>query len=265
LLEFVVGLCSIKDAVQRGRATAGRLLELDDESLIEALAAIIELAYAREEAGILLYNGLVSSSALVDLLGKQRLASLVECAQETEQYQVVGLLLDFAGPEKDGFAHQPFLDGALKEMPLGMRKSLAKKPDFRLIKRIAKDQDHRVIRVLLDNPRLTERDVVTIGATRPTSVKVLGEIHNHKKWFARHSVKKVIVMNPYAPLSMSLRLLAFMKLEDLVEICERSDLDGVLTSEAKKIISKKLQACGAGSGLVLDDTADPVYLPDNCE
>jgi len=139
------------------------------------------------------------------------------------------------------FPHQPFLDAGLKETPLGMRKALARKPDFKLIQRIARDQDHRVIRHLLDNPRLTEKDVIHIGSTRPTSPKVLEVIYDHPKWIARYSVKRVIVLSPHSPLSISLRLLTFLTTEDLEEVREALDLRETLREQAQRIITEKVR------------------------
>jgi hypothetical protein len=116
---------------------------------------------------------------------------------------------------------------------------MARKPDFKLVERIAKDQDHRVIANLLNNPRLKELDVIRIASSRPTTGKVLDVIYRHPKWVARYRVKKALVMNPHAPLAMALRLLTYMRFQDLEEICDRRDLSPTLLLAAKKALDEK--------------------------
>ncbi len=237
--ELVLGLARIHDVRQRGYALASRLAGLETEIAVDTLKAIRDRALVGDEDCLLLYNALTVTGILADVLGAAKISVLVETAQSRGDYETVAILMDFPQEGQDEGPLQPFLDAALKETSLGMRKTLARKPDFRLISRIAHDQDHRVIEILLNNPRLTERDVIKIGATRPTSPKVLEKIFNHPKWISRYSVKKVIVLNPHAPLSISLKLLTFMRLEDLDHIMSRPDLNSSLVQEARRLAEKK--------------------------
>lgn len=237
--ELVAHLCAIQDTRQRGLALATRLGELDDELITYVLKLIRERALQGQEDFRLLYNGLMVSGAFAEVIGAVRLSALVEALQARCEYELVAILMDVPPEGQDEIPFQPFLDVGLKEIPLGTRKELARKPDFKLIKRIARDQDHRVISNLLDNPRLTEMDVVRIAATRPTSHKVLEAIYNHTRWISRYSIKKVIVLNPHAPLSMAVRLLTFLKLQDLDEVLQAPDLHPALLEEARRILEKK--------------------------
>jgi hypothetical protein len=173
------------------------------------------------------------------VLGAKKMSELVGEAQARAEYGVAATLVDIPEESTRDLPFQPFLDGGLKETSLGMRKAMARKPDFKLIQRIARDQDHRVIRNLLDNPRLTERDVIHIGSTRPTSRKVIEVIYEHPKWMARYSVKKVIVLSPYSPLSLAMRLLIFMTLEDLEEARKTHDLSPILREQAQRIMQER--------------------------
>ena len=109
------------------------------------------------------------------------------------------------------------------------------------MQRIAKDQDHRVIEHLLNNPRMTESEVIKIGSTRPTSPRVLETIAKHPRWSCRYRVKKTIVFNPYTPLSLALRLLAYMSFQDLELLCSLSEVSEVLLTEAEKLLQKKAE------------------------
>ena len=64
------------------------------------------------------------------------------------------------------FTGNEFLD-----IPLGNRRQAARTQDRFVIDRLLHDRDHRVISLLLNNPRVTEQDVVSIAARRPTQPK----------------------------------------------------------------------------------------------
>ncbi len=230
LQENLLSLCAISDVTQRGFALVRRLWALPDEKVIEAIHTIQTKAHQRSEGYTSLYNGLMRSSALRGILGPDRLCKLTAMCKERDASSILPLLTESTSADARGF-EQPFLDSGLKDLPLGMRKALARRPDFAMIQRIAKDQEYRVVRVLLDNPRLIEADVIKIGATRPTSPKVIEEIFNNRKWISRHRVKKALILNPHTPLNISLQLLTYMNVCDLRQILDRSDLHPQLMEE----------------------------------
>jgi len=237
--QLVGSLSRVTDVRQRAFALAIRLKDENSSFIVDILSEVREKALLGDEAFLRLYNSLVLPDVFADVLGKAKVSELIDAAQAREMYDVVAFFLEIPNESASFFPFQPFLDGTLKETPLGMRKALARKPDFKLLKRIARDQDHRVIKILLDNPRMTEPDVARIGATRPTSPQVLEVIAGHPRWGTRYSIKKVVVFNPHSPLSLSLRLLAFMTLQDLEEVANSPDLDPLLKRQAELIIGKK--------------------------
>lgn len=237
--DLIETLSRVSDVRQRSYALATRLKDMDSSLIVDVLALVREKAVLGHEDFLRLYNSLVAPDVFAEVLGKAGVSKLIDAAQAKEMYGMVAFFMDLPDKNTHGFSGQPFLDGTLKETPLGMRKALARKPDAKLLKRIARDQDHRVIKVLLDNPRLTEMDVVRIGATRPTSPQVLEEIARHPRWGARYAIKKVVIFNPHSPLSLALRLLAFMTLQDLEEALKSPDLNPALQRQAELIIEKK--------------------------
>jgi hypothetical protein len=255
-IELVERLAGISDMRQRAFVLAERLAGLSDDEVLETLKLIHEKAGAGNADFLLVYNGLLVSGVLTEALGSERMSVLVTKAQDQGCFELVAVLMDIPPEDDPEFLENPMLDDELREKPLGVRKALARKPDVRMIQRIAKDQDHRVIRNLLNNPRLTEQEVMKIGSTRPTSPRVLEEIYNHPRWITRYSIKKVIVWNPYSPLSLPLRLLTFLSMEDLEEIRDAPRIRETIRREAERLIDKK-QGPTTVWELIMDD-----FVPD---
>jgi hypothetical protein len=90
-------------------------------------------------------------------------------------------------------------------VPLGQRKSLARRPDRDTLSRMLLDPHPDVIRRCLANPRLVEDDVIRLAARRPGRPEVLAEIAR-SRWVHRPRVRMTLVMNPATPLEVVVRL-----------------------------------------------------------
>ncbi|HTB75366.1 MAG TPA: hypothetical protein VK762_19080 [Polyangiaceae bacterium] len=99
----------------------------------------------------------------------------------------------------------PEREGRERGVPLGARKSLARRPDRDTLLRLLLDPHPDVIRRCLVNPLLVEDDVIRLGARRPGRPEVLGEIAR-SPWVHRPRVRMTLVMNPATPLDVVVRL-----------------------------------------------------------
>jgi len=109
------------------------------------------------------------------------------------------------------------------EIPLGIRRSLAKGDDRFLLDKLALDPDPLVIANLLRNPRLCERDVVRIAALRPVPPSTLEEVARSPRWSTRPRVRVALVRNPHCPVALAVQLLGRIPFTDLRKM--RSDPD----------------------------------------
>ncbi len=100
-------------------------------------------------------------------------------------------------------------EGPGRPVPLGERKSLARRPDRDTLHRMLRDPHPDVIRRCLANPRLVEDDVVRLGARRPGRPEVLGEIAR-SPWVHRPRIRMTLVMNPATPLEVVVRLVGLL-------------------------------------------------------
>lgn len=110
------------------------------------------------------------------------------------------------------------------EIPLGVRRSLAKGRDPLLLEKLALDPDPIVIANLLRNARLREVDVVRIAALRPVPVSTLEEVARSSRWMARASVRVTLARNPYSPVALAVELIGGLPLTDLRAMRRDPDL-----------------------------------------
>ena len=102
-----------------------------------------------------------------------------------------------------------------RTLTLGERKSLARKPDRRLIDRVARDPSPAVIELLLNNPKLTEDDVVRLCARRPGLPEVLSLVFVNPRWSARPRVRRSLALNPRTPEPVVAAVVPLMSPDDL--------------------------------------------------
>lgn len=114
--------------------------------------------------------------------------------------------------------------GRGRPLTLGERKALARTHDRSLIQRVVRDPHPHVIRILLDNPSLTERDVVRVCALRPNDPEVLRAVYQHRRWVVRYRPRNAIVRNPDTPLDIALLLAPLLRPSELKEAVASSEL-----------------------------------------
>lgn len=98
---------------------------------------------------------------------------------------------------------------------LGMRTWKARTATGHALDRLLMDVEPAVVRNLLINPRLTEKDVLRMVNRRPVPPQVLVEVALHTRWNRRFEVQRALVFNPYTPTELALRFLPFMRTQDL--------------------------------------------------
>lgn len=120
-------------------------------------------------------------------------------------------------PEPDEADDEPRVPqyAAGRTLTLGERKSLARRPDRRMFDRLARDPSPAVIELLLNNPKLTEDDVVRLCARRPGLPEVLSLVFLNPRWAARPRVRRTLALNPRTPEPIVAAVVPLMSPDDL--------------------------------------------------
>jgi hypothetical protein len=172
-------------------------------------------------------------------LGPRR-SGLGATARRAELHHIA----DFATPPSEDGA--PIEDkrrvpdfGRGRPLTLGERKSLARTHDRSLIQRVVRDPHSDVVRILLDNPSLTEEDVVRVCAARPNHPSVLQTVYRHRRWVVRYRPRNAIVRNPDTPLDTALLLAPLLRKGELEEAATSSELAPPLRLSCRMILEMR--------------------------
>jgi hypothetical protein len=114
--------------------------------------------------------------------------------------------------------------GAGRPLSLGERKSLARRRDRDLLARVLRDPHADVIEIVLGNPAVTEEDIVRLTARRPIAPAVLRTVFRSTRWIIRYRIRRVLCLNPYTPLDVSLALVRHLNEQDRKLVRESTEL-----------------------------------------
>jgi hypothetical protein len=234
--ELCRRLAAVGDQEQRARALGEHLAALEPSVIVAILSAIIEAADRREAGADLLVRAMISPG--LRAFWDERLAmQVVGYARRDGCYDLAGMFLDLPAMDERLEVPAPPLPKAVAKVPLGVRRALARRNDIGLIERLLGDPDPAVVVNLLNNPRITELEVVRMAARSPVREGVLAAIAQHPRWGLRQRVMVTLAHNPGTPTGITLGLLHLLLDQDLARIASDGRLSEVITSRASALLA----------------------------
>ncbi len=96
-----------------------------------------------------------------------------------------------------------------------------------------------VVKNLLQNPRLTEDDVLRMAARRPAYPEVIGEVAQHPVWSQRARIRMAIVQNPGAPPDIAVPLVRLLNRPELQQVASAPDVPAVVRAAATELLERR--------------------------
>lgn len=226
-------------ALRESKMRRAVVVEAVEDAPPHDLVATLVLLMARARSGSGRARAVLQQLALEPTVFREMPYARVEAAYaaaRTVQLDGVARFFLSAALEPPADATDDFVGNRHMDLPLGTRRSAARGADRYKLDRLLHDRDHRVIGVLLDNPRITERDAVRIAAMRPTRPEILEVVARHSKWSSRYRVRKALACNPATPATIARRLLPTLMRQDLRHALEAGVLPPELTAEVRRML-----------------------------
>ena len=129
--------------------------------------------------------------------------------------------------------------GTGRELTLGERRSLARRPNRRMFDKLLADPHPLVIRQLLENPKLTEGDLIRLVTRRPARTEVIREVAEHPRWLSRRRVRLAILLNPGSPPEIAVPLVVVCNRNELRELLQSTDTSVVLRAIAVELLERR--------------------------
>jgi hypothetical protein len=128
----------------------------------------------------------------------------------------------------------------LPSLALGERISLARIATPTLMGALRKDGNPRVIRALLENPRMTEGQLMPLVSSTTTTGAILGLIAADRRWGARYSVRAALARNARTPVEVAVRLLSGLRKSELRAVADHHALAAAVRRRARLLLGREL-------------------------
>lgn len=218
--------------------------ELSQRPLIEVAGALDDLAGRAEQADPVAREVL---SAAVTALADPGCADLVEALRalaDREALLPLSRLLR-RRPRPEPQPEPPVDERKLatsssgRVLTLGERRALARRPSRAAFDKLLGDPHPMVVKNLLENPRLTEDDVLRMAARRPAYPQVIGEIARHPEWSQRARIRMAIVQNPGTPPEIAVPLVRLLLRPELAQVVAAPDVPALVRAAASELLERR--------------------------
>lgn len=123
----------------------------------------------------------------------------------------------------------------LPGLAVGERIALARRASGALVAALRFDPNPRVVAALLDNPRLTEIQLVPLASHERANSRCLVVLAESARWASRLAVRKALCRNPATPLGAALRLLPGLPRVETAAVAADARLAPALRARAREL------------------------------
>ena len=125
----------------------------------------------------------------------------------------------------------------LPQLPLGQKVTLSRRGTARVAGALLAEGHAQVLSVVLDNPQLTEAQVLKALSRDRLPLGVIKAIAQHRKWSHTYNVRLALVRHPSSTLSTILGYLPELTVSDLRELAA----PGIVSENLRKYLLAEIQ------------------------
>ena len=125
----------------------------------------------------------------------------------------------------------------LPQIPLGQKITLARRGPARVAGALLAEGHPQVLSVVLDNPYLTEAQILKALSREKIPASVVPAIIHHRKWSISYNVRIALLRQPSAPLATILSYLPQLTVSDLRDL----SAPGIVPENLRRYIQAEVQ------------------------
>ena len=147
--------------------------------------------------------------------------------------------------------------GRLPQLPLGQKITLARRGPARVAGALLAEGHAQVVSIVLDNPYLTEAQVLRALSREKLPAAVIPSIVRHRKWSITYNVRLALVRHPASPLGTVLGFLPELTVSDLRELAS----PGIVPESLRKYLQAEVQRRTRSREKAAEGSATPEEPP----
>jgi len=127
----------------------------------------------------------------------------------------------------------------IRRMTVGERIKLALRGNKEARVVLLRDSNRIIVRLVLQNPRITEDEIIGITVNRTADDEVLRQIANRRDWTKAYQVRAGLVANPRTPLTIALRFLPTLAERDIRQLARSKNVPDAVAGAARRMVANR--------------------------
>jgi hypothetical protein len=179
-----------------------------------------------------------------DELTPEQVAELVEQIDRgSDPYELPQELIEESEPSAAPAADEGEVERSLYyqilKMTVGEKLKAALKGNRDTRNILVRDSNRLVARFVLQNPRITDDEIVGIARNRNLDTDILRIVGEHKEWSHNPQVRSALVSNPKTPVAISLRCVNSLSERELRLLAKSKNIPSAVASSAKRLLLQR--------------------------
>jgi len=104
---------------------------------------------------------------------------------------------------------------------------------------LARESNKLIIMNVLDNPRITDGEILSMAKNRSTMEDAIRVISKNREWMKNYSIMFAIATHPKTPAALAMRYLPLVKKKDITLLAKNKNVSEAVRTMAKKIVSSR--------------------------
>jgi hypothetical protein len=106
---------------------------------------------------------------------------------------------------------------------------------------LLRDSNKQVSTAVLQNPRITEGEILLLTQNRSASDELIRPILLNREWLKNYAIRHALVQHPRTPLPQALRFLATLNDKDIRVLAKSRGISSVLVNACRRMLAAKTQ------------------------
>ncbi len=129
----------------------------------------------------------------------------------------------------------------VRDMKMSERVKLALRGNRETRALLLRDPSRHIQRLVLQNPRITEEEIMAIAKDRNADEEILAIIADSREWSKVYAVRLALVENARTPAPRAFRILGTLVDRDLYRIGKSKNVPAAIATQARRMVNARQQ------------------------
>lgn len=172
-------------------------------------------------------------------LGLEYIEEVYEESEEQRRAIFTKILGEMQSEEEEIPGERISMLNRIMKMGVKDRVKLGMKGDREARNILIRDPNRLVSSAVVNNPRISEKEVEMIASMRSISEEILRQIASNRQWARSYTIMHSLAKNPRTPIANSISIMSRLQLRDLVALSKNRNVSDAVRRQAERLHSAR--------------------------